>query len=46
MTNIMNLTIVLLFVVIVCGAAFINYEVSKEKREAKQMTNLQVELDS
>lgn len=40
------LAITLLFAVIACGAIFINYEVSKEKEEAKQMnTNLQVELD-
>lgn len=40
------LAIILLFAVIAYGAAFINYEVSKEKEEAKQMnTNLQTELD-
>lgn len=40
------LTIVLCFAVIACGAIFINYEVSKEKEEAKQMnTKLQIELD-
>lgn len=40
------LTIVLCFAVIAYGAAFINYEVSKEKEEAKQMnTNLQTELN-
>src|SRR5574344_8329 len=39
------LTIVLCFVVIACGAIFINYEVSKEKEKAKQMnTNLQTEV--
>lgn len=37
--------IVLCFAVIAYGAIFINYEVSKEKEEAKQMTNLQTELD-
>lgn len=38
--------IVLCFAVIAYGAIFINYEVSKEKEEAKQMnTNLQIELD-
>lgn len=37
--------IVLCFAVIAYGAAFINYEVSKEKEEAKQMnTNLQTEV--
>lgn len=40
------LAIVLLFAFIAYGAAFINYEVSKEKEEAKQMnTKLQIELD-
>lgn len=40
------LTIVLCFAFIAYGAAFINYEVSKEKEEAKQMnTKLQTELD-
>lgn len=40
------LAIILLFAVIAYGAAFINYEASKEKEEAKQMnTNLQIELD-
>ena len=39
------LAIVLLFAVIAFGAAFINYEVSKEKEETKQMnTNLQAEV--
>lgn len=39
-------TIVLCFAVIAYGAIFINYEVAKEKEEAKQMnTNLQTELD-
>lgn len=47
MTNILiYLTIVLIFAVIACGAIFINYEVAKEKEEAKQRnTNLQIELD-
>ena len=47
MTNILiYLTIILIFAVIAYGAAFINYEVSKEKEKAKQMnTNLQTELD-
>lgn len=46
MINIMiYLTIVLCFAVIACGAIFINYEVAKEKEEAKQMnTNLQTEV--
>ena len=40
------LAIILLFGVIAYGAAFINYEVSKEKEEAKQRnTNLQEELN-
>lgn len=40
------LTIVLCFAVIACGAIFINYEVAKEKEEAKQKNNnLQIELD-
>lgn len=40
------LVIILCFAVIACGAIFINYEVSKEKEETKQMkTNLQIELD-
>ena len=40
------LVIILCFAVIACGAIFINYEVSKEKKETKQMkTNLQIELD-
>ena len=40
------LVIVLCFAIIAYGAAFINYEVSKEKEEAKQMkNNLQIELD-
>lgn len=40
------LAIVLCFAFIAYGAAFINYEVSKEKEEAKQRnTNLQIELD-
>lgn len=40
------LAIILLFAVIAYGAVFINYEVSKEKEEAKQMnTNLQTELN-
>lgn len=39
------LAIVLLFAFIACGAIFINYEVAKEKKEAKQMnTNLQTEV--
>lgn len=39
------LAIVLLFAFIAYGAAFINYEVSKEKEEAKQRnTNLQAEV--
>lgn len=38
--------IVLCFAVIAYGAIFINYEVAKEKEEAKQMnTNLQEELN-
>lgn len=38
--------IVLCFALIAYGAVFINYEVSKEKEEAKQRnTNLQEELD-
>ena len=38
--------IVLCFALIAFGAIFMNYEVSKEKEEAKQMnTNLQAELD-
>lgn len=38
--------IVLCFAVIAYGAIFINYEVSKEKEEAKKMnTNLQEELN-
>lgn len=37
--------IVLCFAVIAYGAIFINYEISKEKEEAKQMnTNLQAEV--
>ena len=40
------LAIILCLAVIAYGAAFINYEVSKEKEEAKQRnTNLQAELD-
>ena len=40
------LAIVLCLAFIACGAAFLNYEVSKEKEEAKQTnTNLQIELD-
>ena len=40
------LVIILSLAVIAYGAAFINYEVSKEKEEAKQRnTNLQAELD-
>lgn len=40
------LAIVLCFAVIAYGAAFINYEVSKEKEEEEQMnTNLQEEID-
>lgn len=39
------LAIVLLFAFIAYGAAFINYEVSKEKEETKQRnTNLQAEV--
>ena len=39
------LAIILLFAVIAYGAVFINYEVSKEKEEAKQRnTNLQAEV--
>lgn len=47
MTNIsIYLAIILIFAVIAYGAAFINYEVSKEKEEAKQTnTNLQIKLD-
>lgn len=38
--------IVLCFALIAYGAIFLNYEVSKEKEEAKQMkNNLQAELD-
>ena len=41
------LAIVLCLAFIACGAAFLNYEVSKEKEEAKQTnTNLQIELDN
>lgn len=40
------IAIILCLAVIAYGAAFINYEVSKEKEEAKQRnTNLQIELD-
>ena len=40
------LAIILCLAVIAYGAAFINYEVSKEKEEAKQMkNNLQAEVD-
>ena len=40
------LAIILCLAVIAYGAAFINYEVSKEKEESKQRnTNLQAELD-
>lgn len=40
------IAIVLCLAFIAYGAAFINYEASKEKEEAKQMnTNLQIELD-
>ena len=40
------IAIILCLAVIAYGAAFINYEVSKEKEEAKQRnTNLQAELD-
>lgn len=40
------LAIILCYVFIVCGAAFINDEFSKVKKEAKQMnTNLQTKLD-
>ena len=39
-------TIILCLAVIAYGAIFINYEISKEKEEAKQMnTNLQAEVD-
>lgn len=39
------LAIILLFAVLAYGAAFINYEISKEKEEAKQRnTNLQAEV--
>ena len=39
-------SIVLCFALIAFGAIFLNYEVSKEKEEAKQMkNNLQAELD-
>ena len=40
------IAIILCLAVIAYGAAFINYEVSKEKEEVKQRnTNLQIELD-
>lgn len=47
MINIMiYLAIILCLAVIAYGAAFLNYEVSKEKEEAKQTkNNLQVEVD-
>ena len=47
MINILIYSVIILcFAVIACGAIFINYEVSKEKEETKQMkTNLQIELD-